>query len=338
MAEQQLNAPACASPPVPASGIRHVYRRHPDRFTVVGNHLAQHPELSLTAIGLGTHIQSLPEGAKVSIKCLAGRFREGEVSIAAALRELEAHGYLTRTRERLPSGRIVTRTVSYNNPPAMRDTCPEQGAAPVERRMRRPSEPQSGESKSGEPQSGERERAASAAHASPACPPTVPASRPSAPASRPSAPASRPATPPSPLPAPDTPELDRHRTAVALLADLRRNDPRLLLAQRDIRRLAPAVAAWLEREVPPEAVRRTLTADLPDDPIRHPAAFLAHRLTALLPSPLPAAPAGPRRPDPLQNCDRCDHAFRAPEPGICPACESAAFSAFPVSLVPAGPR
>ncbi|MFI5663978.1 hypothetical protein [Streptomyces sp. NPDC051684] len=79
-------------------------------FTVVGHHLAQHADLSLIAIGLATHIQSLPDGAKVGIKDLARKFPEGEVRIAAGLRELEAHGYLERIKERLPSGRIVTRT------------------------------------------------------------------------------------------------------------------------------------------------------------------------------------------------------------------------------------
>ncbi|MFB7467121.1 hypothetical protein ACFCZ1_27100 [Streptomyces sp. NPDC056224] len=76
-----------------------------ERYVKIDNNLAQHGELSLTAIGLSTHIQSLPTGADVSIKALAQRFTEGEARIASALRELEAHGYLPRTRERLPSGR-----------------------------------------------------------------------------------------------------------------------------------------------------------------------------------------------------------------------------------------
>lgn len=94
---------------------------HTSRFTIVGNHLAQHGELSLTAIGLAVHIQSLPDGAKTSIKVLADRFPESEARIAAALRELEEHSYLARTLERLPGGKLVTRTISYNQP----------GAAPV---------------------------------------------------------------------------------------------------------------------------------------------------------------------------------------------------------------
>ncbi|MGW7386455.1 hypothetical protein [Streptomyces sp. NPDC054794] len=96
------------------SGVIHVNEPHHDNFTVVGNHLAQHPELSLTAIGLAIHIQSLPAGTPIGIKALAAKFPEGEIRIAAALRELEEHGYLTRARERLQSGRVTTRTTSCN--------------------------------------------------------------------------------------------------------------------------------------------------------------------------------------------------------------------------------
>ncbi|MDN0193714.1 helix-turn-helix domain-containing protein [Streptomyces sp. S.PNR 29] len=115
MDTQHLSAPACAQPLNPR-GITHINTKHTTRFTVIGNHLTQHRRLTLTAIGLACHIQSLPSGTRVDIKTLAARFPEGETRIAAALRELEAHGYLARIRERLPSGRIVTHTVSYNQP------------------------------------------------------------------------------------------------------------------------------------------------------------------------------------------------------------------------------
>ena len=50
--------------------------------------------------------------------------------------------------------------------------------------------------------------------------------------------------------------------------------------------------------------------------------LLKHRLTALLPPPLPGASVFTpvRRPVPLQNCDGCDRAFRATEPGHCRDC------------------
>jgi hypothetical protein len=46
----------------------------------------------------------------------AARFAERATRIAAALREQEAHCYLRRVRERVPDGRIVTRTISRNQP------------------------------------------------------------------------------------------------------------------------------------------------------------------------------------------------------------------------------
>ncbi|MET8579550.1 helix-turn-helix domain-containing protein [Streptomyces collinus] len=101
-----------------SGGLIHDNVRHTTRFTVIGNHLVQHPDLSLLAIGLGCHIQSLPKGAQVDIKSLAARFPEGTTRIAAALRELETHGYLRRERHRVSNGRIVTRTVSCNQPAA----------------------------------------------------------------------------------------------------------------------------------------------------------------------------------------------------------------------------
>ncbi|WP_328399341.1 helix-turn-helix domain-containing protein [Streptomyces sp. NBC_00390] len=282
MAETQLNAPPCAPPPVPLVGLRHINVRHEERFVVIGNHLTQHPELSLTAIGLAVHIQSLRAGTRISIKKLAERFPEGEVRIADALRELEKHGYLARVQVRLPSGKLITQRVSYNNPPAMAaGSAPEHGPEPVP--TPEPETPKPPEPKPSEPM------------------PTRAEPEPRREAL---------AAPVLPLP-----------VAAALLADLRRHDPRLLLSERDVRRLAPAVDAWLQRDVTPDAVRRTLTAGLPDGPIHHPASLLAHRLTELLPPPLPATPPPPPRPDPLQNCDCCDRAFRAPEPGVCRGCD-----------------
>ncbi|MEW1718557.1 hypothetical protein [Streptomyces sp. NPDC093109] len=320
-------------------------------FTIVGDHLAQHPDLSFCAIGLATYIQSLPEGAPVDIRTLAARFPEGRERIAAAMRELEAHGYIERRRMRTPEGKIVTRTISYNNPEATRARLAREAAAAQGAR------PGQGQSQGGEPAPEEPEPArppvapdvlpaptptTAARHTPPAtaadAPPVPPAP---APASAPApAPAREPAvretpvreTPSPPLPQAAAHDLDRRRAAADLLAGLRRDDPRLLLSERDVQRLAPGVEAWLERGTTPYAVRHALTAALPPD-LRHPAALLAHRLTALLPPPLLPSPplqAAPPvgavtapRPHPLQNCDRCDRAYRAPEPGTCRGCTAA---------------
>lgn len=247
MATPQVIAPPRAPSGSPAAGVQHANVRHTTGFTVIGNHLAQHAKLSLLAIGLAAHIQSLPTGARIGIKLLAARFPESEARIAAALRELEAAGYLHRDRVRLPDGRVVTRTTSYNQPHAT----PEQ-----------------------------QEPAA-------------------------------PAAPPAPA--------ETHPTATTLLTGLRRHAPQLTLSAQAISELAPAVATWLARDVHPATVRHALTSDLPPI-IRHPAGFVRNRLTALLPPPLPNAPTSAI---PLQDCDRCDRVFRAPEPGHCRDCREA---------------
>lgn len=255
-------------------GVIHDNTRHTSRFVVIGNHLTQHSELSLVAIGLGCHIQSLPTGTPVDIKSLAARFKEGTKRISDGLRELEAHGYLRRERVRTATGRIVTRTTSCNQPGHRRESAPAD------------------------------------------CP---------APRPRPATERPRKALPAVPRPGCTAPELLQQ--AVDLLAGLRRHDPRLLLSATDTEHLAPGVAAWLEREVGPTAVRHALTSDLPDDPLRRPAALLAHRLTDRLP-PLPPYHA-PAAPPPvrhaLRNCEGCDHAFRAPETEtLCRDCRTTA--------------
>ncbi|MFE3738932.1 helix-turn-helix domain-containing protein [Streptomyces sp. NPDC059134] len=277
-------------PPAPAAhpaGVTHDNSRHTTRFTVIGNHLAQHRELSLLAMGLALHIQSLPTGARVDIKTLADRFPEGATRIAAGLRELETHGYLRRVRERTPGGRIVTRTISCNQPAAARhrtSAAPARAAAPV--RAPRPQ--------------------ASPAHQADTAP-TAPRKK-------------RRPLPAVPQPGYSSPDL--LRAATDLLAGLRVHDPRFLLSACDTSHLAPGVAAWLERDVPPDAVCHALTADLPPEGPRRPAALLAYRLTAQLPPPPPfRAPAAPEPVrHPLQNCDHCDRAFRAPEAGRCGEC------------------
>ncbi|MCZ4605533.1 helix-turn-helix domain-containing protein [Streptomyces sp. Lzd4kr] len=252
--------------PHAGGGIIHDNTRHTTRFTVIGNHLAQHPELSGLAIGLAVHIQSLPAGACADIRTLATRFPEGRTRIAAALRELEAHGYLRRERERIPGGRIVTRTISCNQPGHRRT----QHQQPPPRKQR------------------------------------TPTARKPLPA----------------LPQPHHPTPTLLRTATDLLTDLRRHDPRLLLSVGDTAHLAPAVAAWLERDVTPASVHHALTTGLPPEPLCRPAALLAHRLVAQLPPPPPFTPP-PAVRHPLQTCDGCDRAFRSPDPGVCLDCRSA---------------
>ncbi|MFF6931635.1 hypothetical protein [Streptomyces californicus] len=423
--------------PLPTRGVVHITLPHTDRFSVVGNHLAQHPELSLAAIGLAVRIQSLPRGTDISVKTLAAQCREGERLIASRLRELEACGYLQRARERRPDGRITTRTLYCNHPAALtahhaqarpgtlprHRSIPHQRSAPLDRPVpalldrsipaphhrsgpapldrsipaadpehhavaapspvpapapapapaersapaqeaARKAVPEADRTEAPEPTPPrEPAREATPAPAREAAPepaavpaqgpaPTpVPAENPAPESEQTPAPA-QPPTPASswpspmprsaplvphptarklpapPLPRPGTPTPQLTHAATALLSDLRRHAPELTLSAADIGTLAPAVAAWLEREAHPDTIRHALTTDLPQ-PLRHPAKLLKHRLTALLPPPLPsaddlAAPAS-NRPTviPFLNCDGCERGIRSLTPGLCRDCREA---------------
>ncbi|WP_307865404.1 helix-turn-helix domain-containing protein [Streptomyces montanisoli] len=290
---------------------------HSRGFTVVGNHLAQHPHLSGLAIGLATHLQSLPDGARVDIRTLSTRLREGRVRVAAALRELEQYGYLARPRERTADGRVITRIYVYDNPTATRSKCDPTAASTRRRRppVRRPAGPPVDPGNSAAP-------ATPATPATPAAPVTTDTTdttdTPSAPPEAPTEPPAEAAGPPAAVPT----QLPEHAPAAALLAGLRTHDPRLMLSERDIRRLAPAVAEWLARDASPEAVRIALTAGLPSE-LHSPVAVLRYRLAELVPPPLPVpTPEAVRGggPPPFQTCDACDRAFRSPEPGLCGEC------------------
>ncbi|MFJ8012083.1 helix-turn-helix domain-containing protein [Streptomyces sp. NPDC096339] len=309
MASEHFNAR-----PVFPSGVRHAHVKHTSHFTVIGNHLAQHRELSLTAIGLAVYIQSVPGGTRIGIKELDARFPEGEIRIASALRELEHHGYLSRTTEHLPGGRLITRTVSYNRPgavPEQEQPRPTPPPTPTPPLPPLPTPPRP------------RRRRTEPAAVAPAPEPEAevrpePEPEPEPPAE--AAPAA-PAPAPAPVPAPSDVSPARRRAATELLARLRRVDHRLLLGERDIHRLAPGVESWLERGASADAVVCALTANLPAQP-RNPAGLIAHRLSAQLPPLL-----GPVHrahdyvpPDPFQTCPACDRAFRSPAPGTCGDC------------------
>ncbi|MFD9424227.1 MULTISPECIES: hypothetical protein [unclassified Streptomyces] len=333
MDTQQISVP----PPAPSSGVVHLNVRLTERFTIISNALSQHGDLSLVAIGLSTYIQSLPAGTKVGIKVLAERFKEGETCIAAALRELEVHGFLRRVRFHLRDGRIATRTESYNLPEhdrrpqeapknprntsgpgspkaPKRASPPRPAAAPAPTPVREPT-PAPTSVREPAPAPTPRPAAAPAPTSVRESAPAPTSVRKPAPASRLVPPPTAPKPPPPPLPVPQalTPQL--HRAAADLLAGLPRTVAQLVLSERDVQELTPGAAAWLERGATPATLRAALTGDLPV-PLKHPAKLLRHRLIALLPPLLPTAPPVV----PMQNCDDCDRAFRSPVAGPCRDC------------------
>ncbi|MDX2850924.1 translation initiation factor IF-2 [Streptomyces sp. PA03-3a] len=244
-------------------------------------------------VGVGAYLMSVPDGVPVSIEALRKHFTEGETRLARALNELEAEGFLERVPVRAANGQVRTRTYVYDDPsPA----APATGRIGPQPRNTVPSEtpPEPEPARAPEPQP---------------TPEPLPQ------------PASRPIPRLAPATAPPTAE------AVAVLAALRLKDPRLLLSERDVTRLAPAVDNWLRRGIAPDRIAATLSADLPGPILRRPAGLIAYRLQQLKPieaAPLPAPHAQRPRVLPLQNCDACDRAHRAEHPGLCRDCATTA--------------
>ncbi|MEU1042211.1 hypothetical protein [Streptomyces sp. NPDC005907] len=291
MADPQSNAPLRADAGAPTSGVIHVRTRLTADFTVISNALAQRRGSAVT-VGVAAYISSLPDGSPVSIAALCEHFSEGEILISRALRELETAGYLERRRERTPTGQVRTRTYFYDVPGG----APDPDAPPEPPRPRRPRR-----------------------HAVAAAVPPAPA-----PAEE-KAPAPGPAGARTPLPLADTvADVDVDPRAIAVLAALRRTDPRLIVSAPEAARLAPAVTRWLAAGLLPTQITDHLTARLPDRFLSRPAGLLAYRLQET-PLPLPTRSAEPPvRPAvvPMQNCDGCDRAFRTAEPGRCRDCRT----------------
>ena len=86
-------------------------------YTVMSNHHLRNTNLSLKAKGLLSMMLSLPEDWNYTTRGLAKICKEGVDAIGAALRELEATGYIVRHKLRDRQGRISdTEYVIYEQP------------------------------------------------------------------------------------------------------------------------------------------------------------------------------------------------------------------------------
>ncbi|MFG3169207.1 hypothetical protein [Streptomyces sp. NPDC048200] len=298
MAESQSNARLRADAGAPTSGVIHVRTRLSADFTVIANALAQRRGSAVT-IGVAAYILSLPDGSPVSIAALCEHFTEGEILISRALRELESAGYLERRRERISTGQIRTRTYFYTVPGGE----PEPDDTPQPPRPRRP-----------------LKRRTPTAGAARATVRTTAKQRPGRPDGT-----GNPEGAGEPVQRDRASLADADPGAVAVLAALRRVDPRLILSESEACRLAPAVTEWLAAGVEPYRITELLTTGLPDHFLGRPSGLLAFRLRETpLPVPrrAPELPLESRSVHPFQTCDGCERVFRAPTAGHCRDCRA----------------
>jgi hypothetical protein len=101
----------------------------------------------------------------------------------------------------------------------------------------------------------------------------------------------------------------------ALIARLSRVEPRLTVGTREMPKVAPLVADWLDRGATETQIRTVLTTGLPDD-LRSPVALIIHRLKAKMPAGVSAAPKAVKVAS--AECDDCARPVRSP--GLCSLC------------------
>ena len=100
-----------------SSPLTVVRTRHDKSFVIIPNAIAQNCRLTLAARGLLTHLLSLPDGYRVSVRSLADQFVEGQSAINRAKNELMAHGYVTQRRLNV-NGRWQWEMAVYDTPRA----------------------------------------------------------------------------------------------------------------------------------------------------------------------------------------------------------------------------
>ena len=102
-------------------------------YTVMSNYHLRDTRLTLKSIGLLSKMLSLTDEWDYTTRGLAAICKEGVDAIGAALKELEARGYLVRRQLRDSRGRITdTEYTIYESPhtPLPDTACPDTGRCP----------------------------------------------------------------------------------------------------------------------------------------------------------------------------------------------------------------
>ncbi|NED86675.1 MarR family transcriptional regulator [Streptomyces sp. SID11233] len=307
MADQNFSpalSASAVSPPYPMAHPGYGKRAVPDQRLPHADDFALLPFRERYVAGF---IERLPEGAAMSVKCLAKQLPlYGQQAVSSALTALSVAGHLRRVRCAVGDGdevRWVFRTywsrTAHDNewwanrlaPAPVRESVPEpvREAVPV--------------------------------------PEPVPESAPTP------APEPDPVREPQPASAPSP--------AYLALAGLGRVDARLALSAADCTALEALAEQWFARGVDADYLTGALTAGLPAH-VDSPVGLVRHRLTGKIPPALPTAPTPPPAGAPvrrvLMECTECGTPGRpeALPDGLCQPCrQPAPTTATPVAVPPA---
>ncbi|NML55289.1 hypothetical protein HHL19_29645 [Streptomyces sp. R302] len=294
---------------------------HDREFFMMANKAIQDRRMSHTARGILALVISLPSGIQENVRTLSDDYPQGRSSVAAAVAELRRLGYWVTETLRDPETQQIFSTVDVYELPTLRDMEPvptrpvtgpvatgDPGTSPFGEKDlgkdggKTPPSPPARELAE-QPEDEPGREASMAPRKDPGIRPTEPKEP-----TEPTDPA-RPTAQPEPTPAfAATPEPAR------ILRRLEAIDPRLRLSDRQIARLAPPVADWLERGATTAEITDALTQGLPQK-LYSAAAVIADRLDR-------KRPARKRRWKTYADCDNgCGGLLPADQDsGICAIC------------------
>ncbi|MGV9693396.1 hypothetical protein ACWDUX_30305 [Streptomyces sp. NPDC003444] len=264
--------------------------KHEKDFTILPNKIARHRRLSLTAKGLLTLLLAQPEWTDETIKTLTEDEEEGQARVGAAVKQLQAAGYLTVTNKQNKRGHWYKVVAVYDRPIT---------ASP------KPDAPKSGEPTprlAGPVPSGEKNREKN---------PPVPPSKAFAEVEDQEHPEEGQGG--------ESDNNEKAGRAAGVLSRIAKDVPSLRLKPTEILSLAPLAAEWLARGATELQLRNELIEGLPRS-VKSPAKLLANRLERKMP-PLPV------QVEPLGECGKCEAVLpRGQQAGICGHCAGVAAS------------
>jgi hypothetical protein len=212
---------------------------HERDFVIIANKAIQDPRISHTARGILALVLSLPSGVKENVRTLSDNYPQGRSAVANAVKELREFGYwVTKTARDDESNQIVSTVDVYE--------LPNLASIPV---PTRPVTSPAANRNTGTSPNGEKD-SSKYGEKNPPFPPV------------------------EDEPAPSAPEADREgegdkrngkqeTEAARILRRFAAIDTRLKLSDRQVAKLAPSVADWLDRGATITEITDAVTQGLP---------------------------------------------------------------------------
>ncbi|MEU2111507.1 helix-turn-helix domain-containing protein [Streptomyces sp. NPDC019507] len=215
--------------------------RHDRDFVIIANRAIQDPRMSHTARGILALVLSLPNGVKENVRTLSDNYPQGRSAVAKAVKELRDLGYwVTKTTRDEETNHIVSSVDVYETPALASSPVPT-----------RPVTDPAATRNTGTSPYGEKDLSKDG-DKNPPFPPAEPVQDEAAPFGAEEGEGSS-----------DKQDDKQAAEAARILRRFAAIDARLKLSDRQVSRLVPAVADWLDRGATISEITDAVTAGLP---------------------------------------------------------------------------